>query len=198
MGNERLSVHDLRREHPAGQLRSQSTVALVRGRSRQRATNSYWADSHVVWATRRPNSFSDDPSAHGRDLWSTPSLARLAGMARAGAVAARDILGMGLVLVSVAEAESVVLVLDVGLCAFCQVTTLVDRPRSNPHFRFWFVYHAADVSIFGTDYRGTGFFDFVVVWLEFGPFLLILAVKKFGQRSWLTQRREARKDQPDS
>lgn len=49
------------------------------------------------------------------------------------------------------------------------------------YLRFWFLYHAADVRVFGTNYRGTRFFDFVVVWLEFGPFLLILATIAIGQ-----------------
>lgn len=49
------------------------------------------------------------------------------------------------------------------------------------YLRFWFLYHfpdvgAADVGILGTAYRGTSFFDFVVVWLEFAPFLIVLIV----------------------
>jgi hypothetical protein len=48
------------------------------------------------------------------------------------------------------------------------------------YLRFWFLYHfadagAVDVGILGTDYRGTSFFDFVVVWLEFTPFFAVLA-----------------------
>jgi hypothetical protein len=51
------------------------------------------------------------------------------------------------------------------------------------YLRFWFLYQfpdvgAAEVGILGTAYRGTSFFDFVVVWLEFGPFLLLLALTR--------------------
>ncbi len=61
------------------------------------------------------------------------------------------------------------------------------------YLRFWFLYHETDTGIFGTDYRGASFFDFVVVWLEFGPIFAVLAVNKFNQLGWLTQTREARK-----
>jgi hypothetical protein len=49
------------------------------------------------------------------------------------------------------------------------------------YLRFWLIYHfpdvgAADVGVLGTAYRGTSFFDFVVVWLEFAPFLIVLIV----------------------
>jgi hypothetical protein len=50
------------------------------------------------------------------------------------------------------------------------------------YLRFWFLYHAADVGVFGTNFRGTGFFDFVVVWLEFAPFLAVLAFVAFRQK----------------
>lgn len=40
--------------------------------------------------------------------------------------------------------------------------------------RFWFSYHASDVSIAGTPYVGVTFFDYVITWIEFGPWLLWL------------------------
>lgn len=55
------------------------------------------------------------------------------------------------------------------------------------YLRFWFLYHfpdagAAEVGILGTAYRGTSFFDFVVVWLEFAPFFAILALVAFRRK----------------
>jgi len=62
------------------------------------------------------------------------------------------------------------------------------------YLRFWFLYHAADVAIFGTDYRGTSLFDFVIVWLEFAPFLLILGISTFfGLRKGAKARSSQRK-----
>jgi hypothetical protein len=43
------------------------------------------------------------------------------------------------------------------------------------YLRFWFVHHWADHSVLGTGYSGALFFDFVVAWLEFGPWFLWLA-----------------------
>ena len=37
------------------------------------------------------------------------------------------------------------------------------------YLRFWFEYHYTGVSVFGTGYQGTEFFDYVVTCLEFGP-----------------------------
>jgi hypothetical protein len=55
------------------------------------------------------------------------------------------------------------------------------------YLRFWFLYHfpdagAADAGILGTAYRGTSFFDFVVVWLEFAPFFAVLAFVAFRRK----------------
>jgi len=49
------------------------------------------------------------------------------------------------------------------------------------YLRFWFLYHAQNQEVFGSSFRGTAFFDFVVVWLEFCPFLLLLALAAIGQ-----------------
>jgi hypothetical protein len=40
--------------------------------------------------------------------------------------------------------------------------------------RFWFEYHGDVVANWGTAYQGVQFYDFMVVWLVFGPFLLTL------------------------
>ncbi len=50
------------------------------------------------------------------------------------------------------------------------------------YFRFWFLYHGGEVEVFGTPLRGVQFFDFVIVFLEFGPFLLLLTLSSL--RSW--------------
>jgi len=42
--------------------------------------------------------------------------------------------------------------------------------------RFWFEYHSARAQQWGLSYSGVDFFDFVVVWIEFAPFLLLLCV----------------------
>jgi hypothetical protein len=42
------------------------------------------------------------------------------------------------------------------------------------YLRFWFLYYFPTTSILGTSMSGSAFFDFAVVWLEFGPFLGLL------------------------
>lgn len=42
------------------------------------------------------------------------------------------------------------------------------------YLRFWFVHHWADQPVLGTGYSGAVFFDFVVTWVEFGPWFLWL------------------------
>lgn len=42
--------------------------------------------------------------------------------------------------------------------------------------RFWFGYHWPEDNILGTQYKGTAFFDFVVPWLEFGPWFIWLTL----------------------
>jgi hypothetical protein len=44
------------------------------------------------------------------------------------------------------------------------------------YLRFWFSCHWPDASVPGTGYRGTAFFDFVVTWLEFGPWFIWLGI----------------------
>jgi len=45
------------------------------------------------------------------------------------------------------------------------------------YLRFWFTAHYPDPPVFGTPYNGSNFFYFVVVWIEFAPILLALAVQ---------------------
>jgi hypothetical protein len=44
------------------------------------------------------------------------------------------------------------------------------------YLRFWLGYHFPDTPVFHTTYVGFVFFDLVVTWLEFGPWLACLAV----------------------
>jgi hypothetical protein len=53
------------------------------------------------------------------------------------------------------------------------------------YLRFWLGYHYADASVLNSGYVGTDFFDFVVTWFEFGPWLIWL--------SWLSFARYLRK-----
>lgn len=50
------------------------------------------------------------------------------------------------------------------------------------YLRFWLDYHYSDSSVLNTVYQGTDFFDFVVTWLEFGPWLISLAAAGFWIR----------------
>ena len=51
------------------------------------------------------------------------------------------------------------------------------------YLRFWLGYHFTQTTVLGTQLTGTMFFDFVVTWLEFGPWFGWLTV------SWLVSRR---------
>lgn len=42
------------------------------------------------------------------------------------------------------------------------------------YLRFWLVYHFPDPGVLGTCYAGGPFFDYVVTWLEYGPFFIAL------------------------
>lgn len=54
------------------------------------------------------------------------------------------------------------------------------------YLRFWFSYHFGSSAFGGTDYFGPQFFDYVVVWLEFGPLFIF-----FGME-WFLRKRSAR------
>lgn len=42
------------------------------------------------------------------------------------------------------------------------------------YLRFWLIYHWPEPPVLGTPYPGAAFFDFVVTWIEFGPWFLWL------------------------
>ena len=44
------------------------------------------------------------------------------------------------------------------------------------YLRFWLVYHFAEAPVLGTAYPGALFFDYVVTWVEYGPWLAVLSV----------------------
>lgn len=50
------------------------------------------------------------------------------------------------------------------------------------YLRFWLVFHFPDTPLLGTRYPGPWFFDYVVTWLEFGPWLLWLAASCWFDR----------------
>ncbi len=50
------------------------------------------------------------------------------------------------------------------------------------YLRFWLGYHWPDETLLGTRYPGKPFFDYVVVWLEFGPWFVWLAVEAWWRR----------------
>ncbi len=47
------------------------------------------------------------------------------------------------------------------------------------YLRFWLSYHWPDSAVLGTSYRGESFFDFIVPWLEFGPWFAWLTATAF-------------------
>ena len=46
------------------------------------------------------------------------------------------------------------------------------------YLRFWFIYQFPNTPVAGTAYAGAAFFDFIVTWCEFGPWLLWLTCQK--------------------
>jgi hypothetical protein len=42
------------------------------------------------------------------------------------------------------------------------------------YLRFWLVYHFPDAPVLGTTYSGALFYDYVVTWVEYGPWLAVL------------------------
>ncbi len=45
------------------------------------------------------------------------------------------------------------------------------------YLRFWLMYHWPDHGVLNTPYNGTQFFDFIVTWIEFGPWFIWLATE---------------------
>jgi hypothetical protein len=44
------------------------------------------------------------------------------------------------------------------------------------YLRFWFEYHYVDIPVWRTGYRGVVFYDLVITWVEFAPWMLFLAI----------------------
>ena len=55
------------------------------------------------------------------------------------------------------------------------------------YLRFWLVFHFREIALCRTPYTGSWFFDYVVTWIEFGPWFGWLLVDVFSatSRSWL-------------
>lgn len=60
------------------------------------------------------------------------------------------------------------------------------------YLRFWLVYHFPDTPLLSTPYPGPWFFDYVVTWLEFGPWLIWLAAGNRSARAMLDWQSRAR------
>lgn len=58
------------------------------------------------------------------------------------------------------------------------------------YLRFWLMYHWHDDTVLGSPYNGTQFFDFVLTWVEFGPWFVWLGVESIlaGGRHEITRR----------
>jgi len=54
------------------------------------------------------------------------------------------------------------------------------------YLRFWLSYHWPGSTVLASGYRGERFFDFVVTWIEFGPWFLWLAAE-----AWVTARQRS-------
>jgi len=58
--------------------------------------------------------------------------------------------------------------------------------------RFWLTFHYPDTPVLGTSYKGPLFFDYVVTWLEFGPWFVALGFSQLmptvGRLRWLARR----------
>ena len=47
------------------------------------------------------------------------------------------------------------------------------------YLRFWLTYHFPNTAVLGSPYTGTAYFDFVVTWIEFGPWFACLFISYF-------------------
>jgi hypothetical protein len=52
------------------------------------------------------------------------------------------------------------------------------------YLRFWLAYHWPDEPVLSTPYAGVVFFDFVVTWLEFGPWFVWLVWEQVATKTW--------------
>jgi hypothetical protein len=50
------------------------------------------------------------------------------------------------------------------------------------YFRFWLAYHFLNTPVLGTIYKGPQFFDYIVTWFEYGPWLIALAAISIWRR----------------
>lgn len=66
------------------------------------------------------------------------------------------------------------------------------------YLRFWLSYHFAEVKVAGTPYEGGNFFHYVVVWLEFGPWLLWLLLEWLASKNTVWRFTEHRSATPDN
>lgn len=53
--------------------------------------------------------------------------------------------------------------------------------------RFWFAYHADSTPLFGTPYAGVDFFDYIVTWIEYGPWFLWLMLAMLQRKRKLLE-----------
>ena len=60
------------------------------------------------------------------------------------------------------------------------------------YLRFWLVLHFPDTPLLGTRYPGPWFFDYVVTWLEFGPWFAWLAASCWFDRRTIVHRPDAK------
>jgi len=56
--------------------------------------------------------------------------------------------------------------------ARCRAWLLVSGLALTYYLRFWLDFHFVETEVLGTPYTGAPFFDFVVTWLEFGPWFV--------------------------
>ena len=50
------------------------------------------------------------------------------------------------------------------------------------YLRFWFEYHYVETEVWGTRYRGVVFYDLVITWVEFAPWMVFLFVDAIRRR----------------
>jgi len=80
--------------------------------------------------------------------------------------------------------------LPLVMFARCRAWLAVSGLVLTYYVRFWLIYHYPETPLLGTPYAGAAFFDYVVVWLEFAPWLLLLAYESrdIGKSSGRTRR----------
>jgi len=51
------------------------------------------------------------------------------------------------------------------------------------YVRFWLTFHFSSTPLLGTAYNGPQFFDYIVTWLEFGPWFVVLALTSIRHKT---------------